>query len=97
MKTAVLWLEHRVVQRELVVSEEQVEQDRSRSRQQIELGFVSFSSYYSTLKMEAICSSEMSGFSRTTWPYNPDDRTILSHHCENLKSSKGEIVKQGTF
>jgi hypothetical protein len=43
--------------------------------------------YYSTLKMEAICSSETSVDSQwTIWRYIPEDGTIHKHRCENLKS-----------
>jgi hypothetical protein len=41
----------------------------------------------STLKMEAICSSEMSvDTQRTTRRYMPEDETLHNHRCENLKS-----------
>jgi hypothetical protein len=41
----------------------------------------------STLKMEAICSSETSvDTQRTTRPYIPEVDTLHNHHCENLKS-----------
>jgi hypothetical protein len=41
---------------------------------------------FSTVKMEAICSSETSvGFQRTTRRYIPDDITIRIYRCENLK------------
>jgi hypothetical protein len=41
----------------------------------------------STLKMEAISSSEKSGATqRTTRRHIPDDNTLHSHRCENLKS-----------
>jgi hypothetical protein len=41
----------------------------------------------STLKREAICSSETSvHFLRTTRRYIPEDRTRHNHRCENLKS-----------
>jgi hypothetical protein len=41
----------------------------------------------STLKMEAICSSEMSvETQRTTRRHIPEDDTIHNHRCENLKS-----------
>jgi hypothetical protein len=47
------------------------------------------SSTYSTLKMEAISSSETSAdFQRTTRHYIPEDSTLHIHHCENLKSCK---------
>jgi hypothetical protein len=45
------------------------------------------SAYFSTLKMEAICSSETSvDFQRTTQRYIPEDSTLHNHRCENLKS-----------
>jgi hypothetical protein len=41
----------------------------------------------STLKMEAICSSETSvATQQTTRRYIPEDDTFHNHHCENLKS-----------
>jgi hypothetical protein len=44
---------------------------------------------YSTLKMEAICSSKTSvHFQRTTWHYIPEGSTLPNHRCENLKSYK---------
>jgi hypothetical protein len=44
--------------------------------------------YTSTLKMEAICSSESSvDFQRTTRRYITEYRTLRHHHCENLKSN----------
>jgi hypothetical protein len=42
--------------------------------------------YAFTLKMEAILSCN-TGLSMTTWRYNPEDCTLHSHCCENLKSS----------
>jgi hypothetical protein len=43
--------------------------------------------YFSALKMEAICFSETSvHIQRTTRRYIPDDSTLHSHRCENLKS-----------
>jgi hypothetical protein len=42
---------------------------------------------YSTLKMEAIRSSETSGaIQRTTRRHIPEDDTLHNHRCENLKS-----------
>jgi hypothetical protein len=42
---------------------------------------VSCTAYSSTLKMEAICSSEMSvDFHRTTWRYIPEDRILQNFH-----------------
>jgi hypothetical protein len=35
--------------------------------------------YSLTLKMEVICSSEISSFFWTTWHYNPDDCTLWFH------------------
>jgi hypothetical protein len=41
----------------------------------------------STLKMEAVCSSETSvETQRTTRRRIPEDNTLHNHHCENLKS-----------
>jgi hypothetical protein len=52
---------------------------------------VSCLAYTSTLKMEATYSSEMSvDFQQTTQPYNPEDRTLHIHRCENLKSYTGQ-------
>jgi hypothetical protein len=48
---------------------------------------VSCSTYSSTLKMEAICSSETSVETRrTTRRHIPEDDTLHNHRCENLKS-----------
>jgi hypothetical protein len=48
---------------------------------------VSCSAYCSTLKMEAICSSEtLVDFKRITLRYIPVDSTLHNHRCENLKS-----------
>jgi hypothetical protein len=42
---------------------------------------------FSTLKMEAICSSEMSVNTQwTTRRYIPEGGTLHNHRCENLKS-----------
>jgi hypothetical protein len=47
-------------------------------------------SYSSTLKMEALCSSETSiEFQRTTWRYIREERTLYNHRCENLNSCYG--------
>jgi hypothetical protein len=52
---------------------------------------VSCSAYSSTLKMEAICSSETSvDIQQPTWRYIPEDSTLQNHRCENLKSYKIE-------
>jgi hypothetical protein len=50
---------------------------------------VSCSAYASTLKMDMICSSEMStDFQWTTWHYISEDSTLRNHCCESLKSHK---------
>jgi hypothetical protein len=42
-----------------------------------------------TLKMEEICSSEMSvATQQTTRRHIPEDGTLHNHHCENLESYK---------
>jgi hypothetical protein len=47
----------------------------------------------STLKMEAICSSETSVETRrTTRRHIPEDDTLHNHRCENLKSYKEYCV-----
>jgi hypothetical protein len=44
---------------------------------------------FSTLEMEAICSSETSVDTQwTTWHYIPEVGTLHNHCCENLKSYK---------
>jgi hypothetical protein len=49
--------------------------------------------YFSTLKMEAICSFEMLvDIQRTTWCYIPEDGTLHNHSCENLRSYKYKPV-----
>jgi hypothetical protein len=59
---------------------------------------VSCSAYSSTLKMEAICSSETSvDFQRTTRRYIPEDSNIYNHRCENLKSYKHEHVLKSCY
>jgi hypothetical protein len=48
----------------------------------------------STLKMEAICSSETSvETQRTTRRHILEDDTLHNHHCENLKSYKGLLIR----
>jgi hypothetical protein len=43
-----------------------------------------YSLYSSTLKIEAVCSSETSvDFKRTTRPYIPEERTVHNHGYEN--------------
>lgn len=44
----------------------------------------------STLKMEAACLFDMSAITyQTTVFKNPEDRNIIFHYCENLKSHTG--------
>jgi hypothetical protein len=50
---------------------------------------VSSLDYFSTLKLEEKCSSETSGFLRTTWCYNPEDRTL---HCINCLLPKPRMT-----
>jgi hypothetical protein len=51
------------------------------------LTLVSFLAYFSSIKMEAICSSETSvEFQQTTRRCIPVDRTVHNNRCENLKS-----------
>jgi hypothetical protein len=47
---------------------------------------------FSTLKMEAIRSSETSVKTRPTQRHIPEDDILHSHLCENLKSYKISIV-----
>jgi hypothetical protein len=48
---------------------------------------VSFLAYSSTLKMEAICSSEASvDFQQATRRYIPQERILQNHRRENLES-----------
>jgi hypothetical protein len=54
------------------------------------VGLLDFSS---TLKMEAICSSETPvATQRTTRRHIPEDDTLRNHRCENLKSYKFTII-----
>jgi hypothetical protein len=51
------------------------------------LTLVSCSAYSSTLKVEAMYSSEAAiDFQRTTWRYIPEDSTLHNHRFDNLKS-----------
>jgi hypothetical protein len=55
---------------------------------------VSWLAYFSTLKIEAKCSSETSvDFQRTTWRYMPEYRTLHNHRCEDLNSDKQPVVR----
>jgi hypothetical protein len=50
---------------------------------------------FSTLKMEAICSSEKSvDTQRTTRQYIPEDGTLHNHRCENLKPYEHLVFQQ---
>jgi hypothetical protein len=54
--------------------------------------------YSSTLKMEAICSSETSGATqRTTRRHIPEDYTLHNHRSENLKSYKTSFAIYNSF
>jgi hypothetical protein len=46
----------------------------------------------STLKMEAIRSSEMSANKMLTWRHIPEDGILHSHRRENLKSHNMDFV-----
>jgi hypothetical protein len=51
------------------------------------LTLVSCLAYSSTLKMEAKCFSEtLVDFQRTTRRYIPEDSSLHTHRCENLKT-----------
>jgi hypothetical protein len=45
--------------------------------------------YFSTLKMEVMCTSETLDFLRCTRLYNADDQTLHSHCCKNRNSNIG--------
>jgi hypothetical protein len=61
------------------------ERDRRCSACRLRL-LVSCLAYSSTLKMEAMCSSETSGPHRTTWHCDSEDRTLHINPSENFKS-----------
>jgi hypothetical protein len=46
----------------------------------------------STLKMEAIRPSKTSVHTRSTRRHIPEDGILHSHHCENLKSYKKNLI-----
>jgi hypothetical protein len=49
-------------------------------------------SAYSTLKMQAICSSETSAdFQRTTWHYIPEDSTLKFYRADERITSSGVV------
>jgi hypothetical protein len=51
--------------------------------------------YSLSLKMEAVCSSEMSvNLYQTIWRHSPQDSTLHGHRCENHKSHTTESVPQ---
>jgi hypothetical protein len=57
---------------------------------------VSCLAYFSTLKMEATCSSATSvDFQRTARRYIPEDRTLSNHFCENLNSYTQRLSQNG--
>jgi hypothetical protein len=47
---------------------------------------------FSTLKMEAICSSETSVHTRSRWRHIQEDGILHSHRCENLKYYLNNLV-----
>jgi hypothetical protein len=49
---------------------------------------VSSLAYSTTLNTEALSFSKTSGSTQTTKCYNPEDRTLHSHHHENLKCDR---------
>jgi hypothetical protein len=48
--------------------------------------------YFSTLKMEALCSSEVSAHTRSTRRHIPEDGILHSHRRENFKCYMMEIL-----
>jgi hypothetical protein len=52
----------------------------------------SFLVYSSTLWMEAVYSSETSGFLLTSPCYKPEDSTLHYHQRENLKFERYEVI-----
>jgi hypothetical protein len=42
---------------------------------------VSWLASFLTLKMEAMCSTDISGFLKTAWHYNSEDCTLQNTHC----------------
>jgi hypothetical protein len=57
---------------------------------------VSFSANFSTLKVEATCSSETSVFFQlSTQHCISEDSTLRNHRCENLKSYKWNLSNRG--
>jgi hypothetical protein len=70
-------------------SKSKLNKKAARARALLATGFmlVSCLAYSSTLKMEAVCSSETSAdFQRTTLNHIPVDKILHNHRCENLKS-----------
>jgi hypothetical protein len=54
----------------------------------------------STLKSVVIYSSDTSGSLRTQRPYNPENRTLRSHRCENLRPNStafSELLSELSF
>jgi hypothetical protein len=72
----------------LQLHSQRISQARSQCERRWEIGFmlVSCSPYSAILKMEAMCSSEMSvDFQQTTWHYIPEDSTLHNDCCENFR------------
>jgi hypothetical protein len=57
----------------------------SRAKLSLEPASLGFLAYFSTLKMEAICSSEKSSCFPTTRRYNPENSRHLSHQRGSFK------------
>jgi hypothetical protein len=65
-----------------------MKQASSRALTSVCFMLVSCLAYSLTLKMESICSPEMSvGFHLTTWHFIAEEKTLRSHRLENLNSN----------
>jgi hypothetical protein len=85
---AVLWF---VTPRSSESARERPAQTTKQTFNLLLLLFVSFLSCYSTLKMQAKCSSETSGSLRTTRRYKPEDRELYQH------SHRPEVIAINLF
>jgi hypothetical protein len=63
-----------------------------KQREQVAVHAASSLVDFSTLKMEAIHSSEMSVRTRTTRYHIPENGILNSHRCENLKSYRVKFI-----
>jgi hypothetical protein len=81
-----IWVGFEVLTAETIKSR-RIRRARNQGESRWRTELVSCSDYFSTLKMEAICSSETSvETQRTTRRYIPEDDTLHNHRSENLKS-----------